>query len=232
MKKILTAIAITILTLRAANAAVVLTPVGTVTVKLEAIVEVMPLQQVGGKTNSSATSTNITQMFKETITQTAFGNAELLALIANSFNTNFPAGSQVGMRFGSLLVVDSTGTNIVFNPNAVVSFNFQQDVVPETETLVRTENASGTQVSGNRSETFIANVTMNYDDTANTTTDGQNTKFSFSGLYQMQINENLKTHGIKTSLTFQGTGGGSVRGVTTILTGTLSSKGSGTLPSA
>ena len=230
MKKLLLTIALSILAFGSAQAAVLFTPVGPATVKMDAIVRDLPFQQIGGKTNQSKTTTNITQMFKATAAETAFGNTNLLALLANSFDTNFPAGSQIGVRLGALLVVDGTGTNVVFTPNGVVSFQFDEEFVPATETLVTTENASGTQSSGNLSETVIASVTMTYDDTLNTTTDGTHTKFAFKGLFTATISENIKTRIIKANYQFDGTGGGPVRDVPTILTGSISGKASGAQP--
>ena len=230
MKKLLIAVALSVLALGAAHAAVLYTPPGPATVKLNSIISDLANQQVGAKTNHSNTATNITQMFKSTIAQSAFGNADLLALLANSFNTSFPDGSQIGMRYGSLFVVDRTGTNIIFTPNGVVSFQFDVSVAPMTETLVTTENSSGTQHSGNLNETIIASVTMSYDDTVNTTTDGTHTKFAFKGLFTTKLTENLKTLAIKATYTLDGTGGGPVRGVQTILTGTISGKASGVVP--
>lgn len=125
MKKLLTVVTMFALALGAVRATVIFTPVGPATFKLNAIVRDMPFQQTGGKTNQSATSTNITQVFKSTILQTPFGGTNLLALLGNSFETNFPAGSQIGMRLGSFFVVDSTGTNIILSLNGVVSVQFE-----------------------------------------------------------------------------------------------------------
>jgi len=230
MKKFLMVGAIIVLALGAARAVAIFTPVGPATFKVNAIVRDLPFQQTGGKTNQSATSTNITQVFKATVLETPFGNTNMLALLANSFDTNFPAGSQVGMRLGSFFVVDSTGTNIIFFLNGVVSVQFEEEFIPENETLVTTENASGTQFAGSLSENIIGSVTMTYDDTLNTTTDGTHTKFAFKGFYTLKLSENLKTRAIKSTTVFQGTGGGTVRDVPTILTGTISGKAAGVVP--
>lgn len=230
MKKFLAVIATCILTLSGAHAVVLFTPVGPAAFKLNAIVQETTFQQTGGKTNQSATSTNITTVFKATIGKTSFDSSDMLALLANSFNTNFPAGSQIGMRFAKLVVVDSTGTNIIFDPSGVVSFQLDEEFVSGVETETLSAKPSGTQEGGSLSEVLTSSVTLSYDDTLNTTQDGTHTKFAFKGLYTVQLSENLKTHGIKTTATFQGTGGGPVRGVQTILTGTISGKASGTVP--
>jgi hypothetical protein len=230
MKKLLMALAISVFTFSAAHAVVLFTPVGPVTFKLSAIVQETPFQQVGGKTNQSATSTNITSMFKATTSKTSFDSGDMLALLANSFNTNFPAGSKVAMRFAKLVVVDSSGTNIIFDPNAVVSFQLDEDLISGTESQLIAENSSGTQESGTLSEVFNCSMTMSYDDTLNTTHDGTHTKFGFKGFYTMKFSEILKTGLIKTTSEFEGTGGGPVRGIPTILTGKISGKASGVTP--
>jgi hypothetical protein len=230
MKKLLITIAAFVLVIGSAPAAVLFTPVGHATVKMGAVALALPFQQIGVKTNQSKTTTNITQMFKATTKETPFENTNLLAVLANSFNTNFPAGSQIGVQLGQLLVVDSTGTNVIFTPNGVVSFQFDEEFVPATETLVTTESASGTQSSGNLSETILASATMNYDDTLNTTGDGTHTKFAFKGLYMVTVTENIKTRVFKAIYQFDGTGGGPIRDVPTILTGTITGKGTGAQP--
>jgi hypothetical protein len=230
MKKILAVLATFAITLGMARAAILFTPVGPVTLKLEAIVQETPFTLTGSKTNQSKTATNITQMLKATTTMTPFSSADMLALLANSFNTNFPAGAQIGMRFGALFVVDSTGTNIILTPTGVISFQFEEDLTSATETAVQTENGSGTQTSGNLAETFTCSAVMTYDDTLNTPTDGTHTKFAFKGLYTVKYAENLKSRLVKTTSEFQGTGGGPVRNVQTILTGTISGKATGTVP--
>jgi hypothetical protein len=91
-------------------------------------------------------------------------------------------------------------------------------------------NSSGTSTSGNISEVFPCSLIMNYDDTAHTTKDGTHTKFAFKGFYTLNLSENLKTRAIKTTSTFQGTAGGNVQDVPTILTGTITVKASGFVP--
>ncbi len=230
MKKLLIAMALTALSLGVARSASVLNPGVPAIVNLEAIVRAMPFQQVGGKTNQSKNSTNITRMYKSTIARTTFGNAELLTLLANSFNTNFPAGSGIGMNLQGIVILDGTGTNVLFTPSSVVSFQIDEEFAPETETIVTREKASGTEVSGNLSQTIMASVSMNYDDALNSTADGTHTKFAFKGLLTLKITENLKTRILRAAYQFNGTGGGPVRDVATILTGNINGQGAGAVP--
>jgi hypothetical protein len=50
------------------------------------------------------------------------------------------------------------------------------------------------------------------------------------GFYTANVSENLKTLDIKAEYQFDGTGGGPVRNVQTILTGSISGKASGVVP--
>jgi hypothetical protein len=203
-------------------------PAGAATFNLTTTVYA-PIQQ-SAKTNQTATSTNITRFYKSGVIKTPFSGSDMLALLANSFNTNFPAGSQIALAPGGLFVVDSTGTNIIFSPNPTIFFQADVTFFPSTETIITTEKASGTTQSGNRTEELIASLTLNYDDTLNTTTDGTHTKFTFRGLYTVNKTENLKTGLVKASSELQGTGGGTVRNVQTLFTGTISEKSSGIQP--
>jgi len=227
MKKLLALIALTIIAATSAHAIAIFTPLGPVNVKLTSVVRDLPFQQISGKTNSTSTATNITQVYKGTVARTPFGNTNLLALIANSFKTNFPAGSQLAMRYVSLVVVDATGTNVIFTPSGVVSFHIETQFVPELKTLMTTVNAAGTQYSGNLTETIIGSVTMNYDDTDNDTTDGTHTNIELKGLWTIQLTQNLKTGVVKTVGQWNVTGGGLVRGFPTILTGSFNGKATG-----
>src|SRR5579862_6829691 len=56
------------------------------------------------KTNTTATSTNTTFVYKSTVTNSMFQTVDLFALLENSFNTTFPAGSQLVLsRVGNFI---------------------------------------------------------------------------------------------------------------------------------
>jgi hypothetical protein len=228
MKKILTTIAVLAFAFSTVRAAVFFVPTGPATFNLNSAVYA-PAQQ-NAKTNQTATSTNITQFFKSSLTKTPFSSSNMLALLANSFNTNFPAGSQIALQPGGLFVVDITGTNIIFSASSVVSFQSDATFFSSTETLITTQNTSGTSHSGNFTQGLIASRTLTYDDTLNTTADGTHTKFTFRGLYTVNKTGNFKTGFVKATSEFQGTGGGMVQNVQTLLTGTINGKSTGTQP--
>ncbi len=181
------------------------------------------------KTNSTATSTNITTTGKSTLIKTKFGSADLLALMANSFNTNFPPGSQVGFILGgAVCVVDSTGTNVIFAPSPPATIAFSGVISPTVQSgsqvVTTTIDASGTTVSGYGNAVSISLATLHYDDTAFTTADGTPTVFTFTGEYN-QTNTRAKGKDfIVITGQLQGAGDGTLRGQAAVLTGTFQIK--------
>jgi hypothetical protein len=228
MKKFLAGMAaVSVLGFWTARGAVISVP-GPTTVKLEAITQAEEFHFAGGKTNETATSTNTVSVFKATIGTSNLTSADILALLANSFNTNFPAGSQLGMTGVRFVVLDSTGTNITFNPGEVLSTVFSNGVSSETETEVLSQNQKGSSFSGSITQVEPEDITFIYDDTAQATTgDGTHTAFQLRGTLILKISRNLKTNLYKEETAFQGSGSGAIRNVVTILNGTITSKSSG-----
>src|SRR5947208_4722256 len=92
--------------------------------KLTAIAQAEKLDVVGTKTSPTRAATNITQLTRSTLTNSAFGTSEMLLLLQNSFNTNFPSGARIAFSMNHLYVVDSTGTNMIMDPGGVVCLDF------------------------------------------------------------------------------------------------------------
>jgi hypothetical protein len=228
MKKLIAGIGVLIMA--GVASAVSLSAVGPATVKLTAVNQGLNYDIVGSKTNQSATVTNITVLYKSTVTNTAIDSADFLALLANSFDTTFPDGAQLGMSFGNLRIVDSTGSNTIFDISSVVSTHFDVFTSSGQETVVSTLNSSGQSYSGNNQQNVTADITITYDDTANATTDGLHTQFTFRGVFQMKQSTNIKTTASKTATTIQGSGSGLVDGVESVLMGTISGKATGSVP--
>lgn len=225
MKKLLVGVVVSVLALAAHGA--VFSPTGPAAFNLNAATQGEDFQIIGGKTNETATYTNIITVFKSTTVTKPFANSNFLALLANSFNTNFPAGSQVGMRGPFFYVVDSTGTNIIFNPSEVVSVSFGQSLASGIETEVQTTSTNGFSLSGKSTLTETSSVTITYNDAAQTTGDSTHTSFEFQGLLVVKTSEDIKTRIEHATTTLDLTGGGSVRGVGTIFTGTITVKALG-----
>lgn len=227
MKKLIAVIVLSVIASVTARA-VSFPAIGPATFKLTAITQAQNFTVTSSKTNVTATSTNTTLVVKATVGKTPFNSDDFLHLVENSFNTTFPAGSQIAFRFGQIYVVDSSGTNIIFDLNSVVTVHIEEEVESGIETEVTTQNSGGSTFSGNATEVFTTSATMAYDDSARpTTTDGTHTVFQFKGLMVVTFSQNLKTGASKANITFQGTGGGPVRGVNTILTGTITVKATG-----
>lgn len=226
MKRVFVVIAVSVLSLGVAHG-ITFQPPGPVTFKLNAITQITELHAVGSKTNQTTTVTSVTTVSKATTSTKPFVGADLVALLANSFNTNFPDGSQIGMRSGNLVVVDHTGTNVVFDPGPVLTTGFEQDLQSVLQTQTASESRSGNSLSGTVTETVISNLAINYDDSNQTTGDTTHTTFQLKGLFVQKVTLNLKTRSVKIVSEFQGTGGGQLRDVTTILTGTMTSNSVG-----
>lgn len=210
--------------------AIIFEPVGPVAFKFNGITQQSLVHEIQSKTNQTTTATNVTTVSKATIVTIPFASSNLVALLANSFKTNFPAGAQIGMRSGNLVIVDDTGTNILFDPSPVLTSGFQQAVQSAIEMETSTGNPAGSSSSGTVSETITSNLSINYDDTNQDTSDSTHTIFQLKGLFVQKVIQNLKTSTAKITSTFQGTGGGQLRGVTTILTGTITSHATGIAP--
>lgn len=214
----------------AATHAVAYLPPGPATIQFDAMTQATPFHLVSSKTNETATATNVMNVDSATVSSKPFVSSNLLALLANSFNTNFPAGSQIGISFGNLVVLGSSGTNVVFNPSAVLTTTFNEEVGSDKETEIVTQNQNGSSLSGNSSDTVTSDVTINYNDTTVSPADGTNSTFQLRGLLVEKISRNLKTNFEKVDYQFQGSGGGSVHGVQTILNGTIKANAAGAPP--
>ena len=223
--------AVTALAFAAVTAqAVAFLPPGPATLQFDAVTQTTPFHVVSSKTNETSTATNVMTSYSATVTSVPFVSSNLLALLANSFNTNFPSGSQIGISFGDLVIVDSTGTNVILDPSAVLTATFNEEVYFDKQTQIATQNQNGSSLSGNSSETVTSDVTIKYDDTGVSPADGTNSVFQLRGLLVEKFSRNLKTNFEKVNYQFQGSGGGSVHGVQTILNGTIKANAAGVAP--
>src|SRR5262249_27042012 len=101
MKKLLATIILNLIAVSFVHA-VLFTPIGPATFKLTAFTQGLNFSQVSSKTNQSSTSTNVTTVYKSTVTNSVFDSTDMLNLLANSFNTTFAPGSQVAIRNGTI----------------------------------------------------------------------------------------------------------------------------------
>lgn len=225
MKKFIAAIALIAIATIAARAAVI-QPIGPVTCKWTVLSQGLDFALTAAKTNATATVTNINETFKSTVNKTNFNTGDLLTLVENSLNTNFPAGSQVALRVVQFLIVDATGTNILFDLGNLVRVPDFAPVRADVQNQKIATTSSGTTVSGTDANVTTAFATMNYDDSAFTTTDGTHTKFTLSGLMTI-TGSNTFGNGTKVvnNIVFQTTGAGTLHNLLVVITGTMNSKG-------
>lgn len=144
---------------------------------------------ISSRTNVVGGITNYTVAFKSTTTNFTLNAGSLLALLENSFNTNFPAGCRLllaGGPFYSIVVSDASGTNIGFAPNQVLSSSPLSIPIPVVSGIgidTSTNNPGGKIVSGKATESSTTALTFTYDDSAITNTaDGTHTMFKWVGL--------------------------------------------------
>src|SRR5262249_1781945 len=131
---------------------------GQPNINIAATTQDLSYQLVSAKTNLVHALTNDVTVEKSTTTNSTINATSLLVLLANSFNTNFPAGTQlllVGAR-GSyqFAISDSTGTNIA--PLGVYQVMLGQPlsvIHSGTETELTTNQLIS---SGNDTESFTS----------------------------------------------------------------------------
>jgi hypothetical protein len=177
------------------------------------------------KTNTTATTTNSTVVYKSTVTNSIFSTPDLLALLENSLNTTFPAGSQLVLSrvgdFISLDLVDASGTNIVqsLSTNLIMGTIFgEQPVRSILETVTTQTGPSGSSASNIESETLTDNEVITYDDTGLTTRDGTHSQFQITFLL---VDKSSQSNGkLKDAVKLQGVGYGTIRGQNVMIQGT------------
>lgn len=226
MKNLIASMAVSVLSLLVARGGPMLPPVPA-TFDLSEIVQVQFFHVVTNKTVTTGSSTNEIVFSSASTATTHFTGSNLLALIENSLNTNFPAGSQIGFQSPFLVVMlDSTGTNN-FRLDSVIKTTIDNGTffVSGTGTRVTNTGPGGVTTSGNMTSTTLASMSFTYDDTA--LVSSNQTQFQLKGLVVAKGTINLKTKVERQTFEFQCTGGGPVQGVPTILTGTISTKYNG-----
>lgn len=179
------------------------------------------------KTNVVSGSTNITTVTKSTVTNSMFQTADLLALLENSFNTTFPAGTQLVLSrvgdFVSLDLVDATGTNIVqsLSTNLIFgTYSGEQLVHSDLQTVITKSSASGSSTSSyTETETVTETMALTYDDSGLVTKDGTHSQFQVTCLLVRKTSEDFVNQKIKDQIKMQFMGFGTIRGQNVIIQG-------------
>lgn len=207
-------------------------PIGPADVNITGVSQDLNYRQIRDRTNSVGTNTDFNFVYKSTTTNFTINSDTLLALLTNSFHTNFPSGAKLLLLDGatafSFGVSDSTGTNVFFNPQKVLPLS------PATtylfsggETDITTNSDDNVPfIKSNDTESYSAVVTFTYDDSAMTNTvDGTHTKFSWTGFAVTKFSENYVSEFTTENITMTIIGSGSIRGQpAAIFTGTIRAK--------
>jgi hypothetical protein len=186
-----------------------------------------------GKTNitGSATSkaTNILQVLTSSFTTTPFNDASLLALLANSLDTNFPAGTQLVTDGNNVYVADHTGTNAIVDITTILTVTGTNKVTSGLDTQIQTTTKAGrtsTDVGNSSGNQFII---VSYSDAGQPATkDGTTTTFQFVGVsaFSRKGSSSVSTNDVikvtdSGSFKITGSGYGSIRGTNSVIEGTI-----------
>ncbi|HEY9508292.1 MAG TPA: hypothetical protein VIV82_00375 [Verrucomicrobiae bacterium] len=174
---------------------------------------------VSVKTNYHASSWDVITNYQSTLLRDRIQANDMIALLENSFHTNFPEARL--LSGGHSFYLAGPGTNL-FDVSSVLSWEFESSVFTGRYRTINTETELTNSVSMKGVSKGLAALKLIYDDTALDTTDGKHTVFRLSGT----ASENYYL--ANPSFLFSGHGFGTVRGTNTILKGTI--KGSGDSP--
>jgi hypothetical protein len=207
-----------------------ITVFGPVDLSIRAVAENLDNQLITSKTNIMGTKTNFSYVYKSNTTNFTMNTSSLLSLLANSYNSNFPAGTQLlladdGLGFYKFAISDQTGTNISFFPTVL-----QTTFSPAVFTAMKTESTTNQlNFTGNFTASITSALVFTYDDSTNTTGDGTITRFTWSGLAEVKQSANLATSFFTENVTMNLTGGSEIfrGGSRIIFTGTMRAKLSG-----
>jgi hypothetical protein len=176
--------------------------------------------------------TNIYSTYKSSTTNfSKFGNANFLKLLSNSLalKTNFPAGTQLATDGRNLFLVDKSGTNIVQSISSVVTVEVFDSLESGSVYDQKVIKHSGTTtLSPGYSDTQTRFELLRYNDSSLTTGDGTHTSFYFTGVATLVNDVSLGSTTGKATLTLsEGGGAGTIRGVASIITGSITGKPAG-----
>jgi hypothetical protein len=205
--------------------------IGPATIKFSCRSQALYYQQISSKTNFVGSNTNVTSVYKSTVTNFTMDATSLLDLFANSLNTNFPSGTKLllygGSGYFTLAISDSTGTNISL-PVVVGLLNaYDEGLVSVGRSTQSTTNQ--VLVAGNDTEAFISAIQFQYNDFPQTnTTDGTRSLFHLNCRLESKQSKNLATGLATENVTMTVTGGGFIHnGPAVIITGTIRGTTSG-----
>lgn len=210
---------------------------GTLNMKFAAASQSWEDLRVSSKTKFTETTVTTVDVFKSTSAIVVIDSADLLNLLENSMNTNFPSGARLVVtltepsRF-SVLVANRQGT-VIHNPGTNLFLllpNEQQPVhTGQTTRLEVIKNNEG-RVSGKDVQTYTLTAVLGYNDTGLATRDGTHTEFQVQCLATGKWSSNIATGKFSSNLKMQGHGFGTIRDRHVILQGIATAVVTGGLP--
>ena len=182
-------------------------------------------------TNHTTKETNVVSKYKSTITTSIFTDADLLALLTNSFKTNLAKTDKLVTDGENVYVVDSKGSNVVLDISSVVSVTFETSVYSGAETETVSYQKTNTTTSAIGTDSGISYVKLNYDDST-MITNGTATTFHFDGVSMSAIDFSTTngyiTEQLSENFSVQGVGNGTIQGTGSVIWGTITGSSKGT----
>lgn len=220
-----------------ATAASVNGPVGPITLSWKVLQE-EPDITPHYTTNKTATGTNILETTSSKSKSFQLNDAVLISFLANSLNTNIPAGSKLAYSEGAVYLVDKTGTNIVLDISSVVSITTPASVGTSVGSRTEKITTTKTTYTGLDSGTGAAYQVVTYNDTALTSANGLTSDFTFSGASTSSGSESYTETvtgisvssfkgTVRNSFIMTGSGAGTIQGTNSVITGTVNGSESG-----
>jgi hypothetical protein len=181
-------------------------------------------------TNRTATATNTVSVSKSTVAATSIDSSFILALLENSFQTNFPAGARLvmsGTGNFSFLVTDRSGSKVLLDATSVLSIAASLGVNSGQQTATWATTNANSDYSCRDEEVLTELATLSYNDSSLVTRDQTHSNFYLTGILVQRRSTDVVTEAFSESLTLQGAGAGMLRGqdnliVEGILAGTVS----------
>ena len=175
---------------------------GPLTIRLTASTQNYIEKTVLSNQTTTATSTNKHLLLKSAVTNSMIDDAYLLRLLTNAFNMTFPSKAQLSTDGNKIYVTDSTGTNVVLDVSSV--FTITNNTLLYTFTDNRTLRTVGavTTVHGVGAGVNNASLSLTFDDSQVTTSDGTHSTFTFGGISTDSYNKNdatAKEHDVVTA---------------------------------
>jgi hypothetical protein len=236
MKKILLSIMFPAIALMAINpTATALPNIGPLTISWKVTQGPDYLENVTNKVTlikkgTNVIGTNTVYSFKSTSQIKAFGNGDLLSLLAYSLSdASLTAKGNVLAVGSDNVVYVVNGTNIITNASPVLTVVVTNTVVSgvgtETVTVEKTgTNAATTNYSGTFGATQTSYVKVSYDDSS-LITNGTASTFRFIGLTSTVFDSTVEASGAETYTenfnVANGAGTGALRGTNSILGGSV-----------